>query len=400
MLVVPPRTKNLKLIFLASISMSEELLFQPYQLGDLKLSTRVMMAPLTRMRAGPKEVASVMNAEYYHQRAAEGVLLIAEATQISRGAQAFPHTPGIFTREQAEGWRSVVEAVHAKKGYIFLQLWHVGRTSHSTFQVPEDFPDISAPVSSSAVGISRLGALRADTGEVVPFEVPRALSIDEIQRLVQFYKRGATFAHLAGFDGIEIHSANGYLLEQFLSDNVNRRQDQYGGSIENRSRIIFEVIDAVLQVFPPHRVGIRFSPWGSFNDINNSNPSQLYTYILQRLENYNLAYVHLIEPRVAGSNDTPLGPVSLPSKSVASIFRPFYRGTIIIAGGYKRENGIEIVKKGDADLVAYGRDFISNPDLPERLKLNLPLNKYDRKTFYTKGPVGYTDYPFYQRSNL
>ncbi|HEY9639070.1 MAG TPA: alkene reductase [Coleofasciculaceae cyanobacterium] len=360
--------------------MTHELsLFSPVKLGRYQLSNRIVMAPLTRNRAGEGNVPGALNAEYYAQRASAG-LIISEATQISPEGQGYPATPGIHSAEQIEGWKQVIDAVHAKGGHIFLQLWHVGRISHPSLQ-----PQGVLPVAPSAIAPE--GMASTYTGEQ-PFVTPRALELEEIPGIIEQYRQAAKNALAAGFDGVEVHGANGYLLDQFLNDGSNHRTDQYGGSIENRARLLLEVTEAVVDVWGSDRVGLRLSPSGTFNSMSDSDPQALFSYVVSALNRFDLAYLHLVEPRWASAT---------PEADIAALgvvaFRKLYTGTLITAGGYDREQGNAIIAAGSADLVAYGRLFISNPDLPERFALNASLNPYDRSTFYGGDQRGYTDYP-------
>lgn len=365
-------------------------LFQPLTLGDLTLAHRVVLAPLTRLRSTqPGDVPNSLNATYYAQRATPGGLLISEATQISLEGKGYPAAPGIYSPEQVVGWRTVTEAVHAKGGFLFAQLWHVGRISHSSLH-----PEIGLPVSASAVAPTEGKALTA-TFQQVPFETPRALAIEEIPRIVADYVHAARCAQDAGFDGVELHSANGYLLDQFLEDGVNHRTDAYGGSIENRARLLLEVIDAVIAVWGAGRVGIRLSPWGKFNAMSDSNPIPLFTYVLQQLSARGIAYAHLVEPRANGGAD---GALDTAAPDAAASFRKAFPGVLIAAGGFLGESASRTVASGDADAIAFGRWFISNPDLPHRLQIGAPLNRYDRSTFYGGAEKGYTDYPTLEES--
>ena len=364
-------------------------LFSPLRLGAFELGHRIIMAPLTRMRAHqPGNVPSQLNARYYAQRASAGGLLITEATQISQRGQGYPATPGIHSSEQVAGWRLVTDAVHAKGGLIFLQLWHVGRISHPSHQ-----QDGGLPVAPSAVK-PRGHALTA-SWEKAPFETPREIRLDEIPSLVDEYRAGARSALASGFDAVELHAANGYLLDQFLRDGTNQRTDRYGGSFEDRVRFLLEVVDAVVAVFGPHRVGIRLSPLGTFNDMRDSDPIGSFGHVLRVLAKKGIAYVHLIEAR--GDGDAPegvaLGPGTAPT---AALFRPFYPGVLIGAGGFTRKSAAEAIAAGTVDAVAFGKLFISNPDLPLRFKREATLNPYDQATFYGGGAKGYTDYPFLQ----
>jgi N-ethylmaleimide reductase len=356
-------------------------LFSPVRLGRYELPNRMVMAPLTRNRAGEGNVPRELNTEYYAQRVSAG-LIITEATQVSPQGLGYPFTPGIHSQEQVEGWRLVTKAVHDRGGKIFLQLWHVGRISHPDLQV-----DGALPVAPSAIAPSE-GMAATYEGEK-PYVTPRALETAEIPGIVEQYRQGAKNALAAGFDGVEIHSANGYLLDQFLHDGSNHRTDEYGGSIENRARLLMEVTEAVVSVWGADRVGVRLSPSGTFGSVYDSDLKALFTYVVDALNQFELAYLHLVEPRVAG-NETVENPTSeLSSK----YFRPIYKGTLISAGGYDRESGNAVLASGDADLVAYGRLFISNPDLPQRFALNAQLNPYDRSSFYGGDKRGYTDYP-------
>lgn len=356
----------------------------PFQLGPWSLSHRVVMPPLTRMRSGVDGVPSPLAVEYYGQRASSGGLIIAEATQISRQGQGYPQTPGIYTDEHVQGWTEIVRAVKQKGGKFVLQLWHVGRISHSSFQ-----EEGSAPVAPSA--IPPAGNAFTSNFSRVPYEVPHELTVDEIRQIVADYKAAAERALQAGFDGVEVHAANGYLLQQFLEDNSNLRQDLYGGPIENRSRLLFEVIDAVASVWPLNRVGVRLSPFSDVGDMADSDPQALYEHVISRLSELSIGYLHLIEPQArAGLVGEPN--TSAP-KSVCTIFRPLFTGPLIASGGFTVESAEADLEAGVADLVAFGRLFIANPDLPARIASGQPLNAPDPKTFYGGGEAGYTDYP-------
>lgn len=355
------------------------------QLGDVLLTNRVIMAPLTRMRAKqPGNVPFALNAEYYAQRARAG-LIISEATQISPQGQGYPATPGIYSPDQVKGWKLVTDGVHENGGKIFLQLWHVGRISHSSFQ-----PDGGAPVSASAIAPS--GKTFTMDWKQVPYETPRALETFELPALVADYAKAAQNAKEAGFDGIEVHGANGYLLDQFLQDGTNKRTDVYGGSIENRARLLLEVVDAVVAVWGKGRVGVRLSPYGTFNDMSDSNPVALFSYVLDQLSVRGIAYAHVIEPRStsAGGNDA----VNEHAPSTSELFRTHFKGVFISAGGYTPENAKQDVESGQVDAIAFGRLFIANPDLPQRIASGASLNPYNRTTFYGGAEKGYTDYPF------
>ena len=359
-------------------------LFEPLSIGSLTLPNRIIMAPLTRMRAKqPGNIPHELNAKYYAQRASAG-LIISEATQISQQGQGYPSTPGIHSQEQVRGWKLVTHAVHQAGGRIFLQLWHVGRISHPSHQ-----PDGGLPVAPSALAAEYSGTFTADWQET-PILVPRALETDEIPGIVADYKVGAENAKAAGFDGVEVHGANGYLLDQFLQDGANIRTDHYGGSIENRARLLLEVVDTVIEVWGKDRVGVRVSPYNAFNGMKDSDPIKLFTYVLGELDTRGIAFVHLIEPRssFAGMQDKSLND----TPQAASLFRKAVKTVLISAGGHTPDSAVEYMKKGWADAVAFGRHFISNPDLPERIKKLAPLNPYDRATFYGGDTKGYTDY--------
>jgi N-ethylmaleimide reductase len=362
-------------------------LFSPLQVGDLQLSHRVVLAPLTRLRSTqPGDVPNALNAEYYAQRSTEGGLLISEATQISRQGKGYPGAPGIHSAEQVEGWRLVTEAVHAKGGLIFLQLWHVGRSSHTSLH-----PETGLPVSASAIAIADGSKALTPEFQQVAFETPRALETAELPGIVKDYSCAAVNALAAGFDGVEIHSANGYLLDQFLEDTTNHRTDQYGGSIENRARLLLEVTDAVVEVWGKGRVGVRLSPYGKFNDMGDSDPVALFSYVLEQLSSRGVAYAHLVEPRVGSAGAG--APIDNSAPLTSHVFRKAFPGVLISAGGYTGESAEETVEDGYADAIAFGRLFIANPDLPERIRLHAPLNTPDRSTFYGGTAKGYTDYP-------
>jgi N-ethylmaleimide reductase len=359
-------------------------LFDSLKVGDITINNRIIMAPLTRMRSKqPNNIPYELNAEYYSQRADAG-LIISEATQISQQGQGYPATPGIHSVQQVEGWKKVTKAVHDNNGKIFLQLWHVGRISHPSHQ-----PDGKLPVAPSAIAAKNSGTFTADW-KPTGIETPHALEIDEIAEIVSDFKKASQNAKDAGADGVEIHGANGYLIDQFLQDGSNKRTDNYGGSIENRARLLLEAVDAAISVWGAGRVGVRLSPYGTFNDMSDSNPVALFTYVLEQLNNRKIAYVHMIEPRAtsAGGSDD----VDKNAPSTSQLFRKFFKGVFFSAGGYTPQNAKEAVENGDVDAVVFGRLFISNPDLPARIKNNIELTKYDRATFYGGAEKGYTDY--------
>lgn len=351
-------------------------LFDSYRLGNITLTNRIVMAPLTRNRAAAGNVPTALMAEYYAQRAAAG-LIVAEATQVVPEGQGYQDTPGIHSAEQIAGWKRVTDAVHAKGGKIFLQLWHVGRVSHIDLQ-----PGGQAPVAPSAI--------RAKTktfvgGTFVDVSEPRALRLDELPAIVEGYRKGAANAIAAGFDGVEIHGANGYLLDQFLRDGINQRTDAYGGSIENRARLLLEATEAIVKEIGAHRTGIRLSPVTPANDAIDSNPQPLFNYVVEQLDRLGLVYIHVIEGSTGGPRD------NLPFDYGA--LRSRYRGAWITNNGYDRAMAENAVANGRADLIAFGRPFISNPDLVERLRADSPLAQLNRATLYGGGAEGYTDYP-------
>ena len=334
----------------------------------------------------PGDIPNALNAEYYAQRATRGGLLITEATQISLSGKGYPAAPGIHSAAQVEGWKLTTKAVHEKGGYIFLQLWHVGRISHSSLH-----PEAGLPVAPSAVVPNDGGlALTADFQQV-PFEIPRALTLAEIPAIVDEYRVGAENAKAAGFDGVEIHSANGYLLDQFLEDKTNHRVDAYGGSISNRARLLLEVVDTVVKVWGADRVGVRLSPFGTFSDMGDSDPVALFTFVLEQLSARHVAYAHVVEPRAGNAGaDAAVDPHA---EQAAALFRKAFSGVYISAGAYSDESAEKTISSGLADAVAFGRLFIANPDLPQRFANQSPLNPYDRATFYGGTEKGYTDYP-------
>ena len=356
-------------------------LFTPIQLGRYELPNRIVMAPLTRNRAGADDAPIAMHAEYYRQRASAG-LIITEATQVAPLGQGYPHTPGIYSQAQVAAWSRVTESVHQQGGRIFLQLWHVGRISHPSFHNGE------LPVAPSA--LQPAGEAMTYEG-MQPFVTPRALELDEIPEIVEQFRQGAKNALAAGFDGVEVHGANGYLLDQFLRDGSNHRTDAYGGSVENRARLLLEVTQAVIEVWGSDRVGVRLSPSNTFNDMSDSDPQATFSYAVQALNKFDLAYIHLLEPSEA---DLRYGGTPIPTRE----FRPLYDGNLMTNWDYDQAKGNGAIAAGEADLVSYGKLFIANPDLPQRFKLNAPLNEPDPKTFYGGDEQGYTDYPFLETS--
>lgn len=369
----------------------ESKLFTPLQLGDIMLTHRVVMAPMTRMRADPRtSSATELMATYYAQRASKGGLLITEGSHINPQGQPMHASPGIYNEYQSQAWSRVVEQVHKKEGKIFLQLWHVGRVSHSSFQ-----PNNAKPVAPSPIAIN--GTVTTKSGQQVPYEQPQELQQQQIEKLISDYKTAAIYAKQANFDGVEIHSANGWLLEQFLQSRSNQRTDCYGGSIENRCRFVLQVIDAVCEVFPPGRVGIRLSPFGRINDSGENDPLQLYTYLITQINLKKLAYLHLVEPRSSGVAYKDVDHDDVPE--VGELFRSLWDGALIVAGNFNRNSAIDVVQKNHADAVAFGRMFVSNPDLVNKLINNYPLTQYDRLTFYQGNEHGYIDYQPYNSYN-
>ncbi len=354
------------------------------------------MAPMTRSRAGSglKKIPTPLNATYYAQRASAG-LIITECVQVSPLSTAYPNTPGIFSLEQITGWKLVTDAVHQQGGRIFLQLWHAGRVAHPLWH-----PEGARPVGPSA--IAPKGQTFTPQG-MQPYATPHALETDEIGEIVQQFRQGAENALAAGFDGIELHGAFGYLIDQFLQDNANQRSDRYGGSLENRTRFLLEVVVAVLPVWGSQRVGIKLSPSNTFNDMADSNAMETFSYAIAALNAFDLAYLHLME---ASEADLRHGGHKIPT----SLFRPIYKGTLITNGGYTKSTATAALVEGNADLVSFGNLFIANPDLPERFRLDAPLSQPNSATFYAPPcddsvencgfEKGYIDYPFLTDSAL
>jgi N-ethylmaleimide reductase len=365
-------------------------LFSPLKIGPYQLAHRLVMAPLTRMRAeGPSLAPRPLNTEYYAQRATPGGLIIAEASPVVATGFGSPGVPGIYSEQQITGWREVVDAVHARGGLIFLQLWHVGRVSHSSFQ-----PGGALPVAPSAVAISETLKTATADGKVTTYETPRALETAEIAGVIDAYRQGAANALKAGFDGVEIHGANGYLIEQFLQSHTNLRTDRYGGSVENRTRFLLEVTQAAIGVWGAERVGVRLSPYGVANDSGEPDPMPLYSHAIQSLDKLGLAYLHFVEPRSSGAGRAEVNHQNVPSAMV--LYRPMWSGVLMSAGGFTGETADAAISAGHADAIAFGRIFISNPDLPRRLQLGFPLTPYNRATFYGGEAAGYTDYPVHE----
>ena len=365
-----------------------QLLFEPYKLGTLTLPNRIVMAPLTRSRARqPGNVPMLLNACYYAQRAS-AALIISEATQISMQGQGYAWTPGIHSREQVEGWRLVTDAVHQAHGRIFCQLWHVGRISHPALQ-----PDNMLPVAPSAIAPAGNAFIENEHGEgqLVPFVRPRALQTEEMPYVVQQYVRAARNAMAADFDGVEIHGANGYLIDQFIESGTNRRSDAYGGSVEHRARLLMEVVEAVSEIWGPDRVGVRLSPRGKMNDISDDDPETTFGTVAEMLDEVRIAYLHIVNPALAQIEKGE--PPDPQADRMLKLIRTKYRGTLMVAGGFTEPIAEAWLEQGRADLIVFGRKFIANPDLPERFRTGKSLNADDPKTYYGGGAKGYTDYP-------
>jgi len=353
-------------------------LLDAYEKDTLELANRMVMAPMTRSRAGKGNVPTELNATYYQQRASAG-LIVTEASQVSEQGVGYPWTPGIHSQPQVEGWRKVTDAVHGAGGVIFLQLFHGGRISHP------DFHDGDLPVAPSA--IKPEGQVFTPEG-MKDFVTPRALEASEIPSIYEQFALAAENARNAGFDGVEIHAANGYLPNQFLCDGTNQRNDDYGGSVAKRCRFVLELTESVIQAWTGDRVGIRLSPSGLFNSMSHSDPIETFDYLVERLNAYQLAYLHVMEPLM------PVDDFPQYLTEVTAHYRKRFSGTLITNGGYDRESGNHAVETGIADLVSYGNLFLANPDLPKRFVSNASLNVADEATFYGGDEKGYTDYPF------
>lgn len=354
-------------------------LFDAINIGDLRLSNRIVMAPLTRNRADVNgDCPNELMALYYAQRASAG-LIISEGAQISPQGKGYAWTPGIYSPQQIDGWRKVTDAVHAQQGRIFIQLWHVGRISHPSLQ-----PDGKSPVAPSAIAAK---AHVFDGKGFVETPTPHALEHDEIKEIIEDYRLAAIHAKSAGFDGVELHGANGYLIDQFLRDQSNQRNDSYGGSVENRTRFLLEVLSALTDVWPSKRIGVRLSPFSTFNSASDSNPQETFSYVISKINEFNLGYLHLVEGETGGSRELPKG------GNIAKL-RSHFDGIYIANNGYNYELAQTQLDCDAADLIAFGKAFISNPDLVERLRIGAPLTIADQNTFYGGGAEGYTDYPF------
>ncbi|CAL0324638.1 unnamed protein product [Lupinus luteus] len=378
-------------------------MFSPYKMGNFNLSHRIVLAPVTRCRALEGKPQPAMR-EYYSQRATKGGFLVSEGTAISPTSAGFPHAPGIYSEEHVEAWRNIVDAVHAKGSIFFCQLWHVGRASHSAYQ-----PGGAAPISSTSKPLSDRSKVLMPDGTYDSYPQPRQLRTSEIPEIVEDYRQSAINAIRAGFDGVEIHSAHGYLIDQFLKDGINDRTDEYGGgSYDNRCRFLLQVIQAVASAVGIQRVAVRISPAIDHLDATDSDPLGLALAVAERLNKLQkehgskLTYLHVTHPRYSHRTKLELGKHSIEDEQVKLLktLRKAYEGTFMSSGGFTRDSGMQAVAEGDTDLVSFGRLFISNPDLVHRFKLNEPLNDYNRQTFYTHDPIiGYTDYPFLNKTS-
>lgn len=351
-------------------------LFTPLDLSGLQLPNRMVMSPMTRSRAGEGDVQQDLNAEYYTQRASAG-LIVTEGVQISAEGKGYCRTPGIYTDAQVAGWRKITDSVHAEGGRIFLQLWHVGRVSH-----PLNNDGVRAVAPST---IKAAGQMFTVEEGMQDFAMPHALTTEEVEGVVREHGHAADCAKAAGFDGVELHAGQGYLPMQFLSPNANQRDDKYGGSVANRVRFAAEALEAAVDVFGGERVGMRIAPGFTFNDVLDDNPQETYTTLLQAIKPLNIAYVHVVAPPPPMSHNVP--------ENVTALVRDNHDGVLIRNGGYDQEKAEAALKSGDADLIAFGKLFLANPDLPSRFKQGAELNAWNMDTFYTPGPKGYTDYP-------
>jgi N-ethylmaleimide reductase len=346
-------------------------LFLPYRLGEIELNNRLVMAPMTRSRAIEQNVPNPIAANYYAQRASAG-LIVTEATQVSPQGVGYIRTPGIHSADQVAGWTGITEAVHRAGGKIFLQLWHVGRISHPNFHGGE------LPVAPSAIAAQGQVFTAKGPQQMV---TPRALTLAELPGIVEQFRRGAENAKAAGFDGVELHGANGYLLDQFLRDGTNRRTDAYGSTVENRARLPLEVTKAVIEVWGADRVGYRISPNGAFNSMSDSNPVRTFSYLTEQLNEIGIVYLHVVDPVTDGA------------KRISPLLRRKFNRTYIVNGGFDLDGANGAIRNDEADLIAFGTPFLANPDLPQRYRINAPLNVPDQATFYTGEDKGFTDYP-------
>ena len=366
-------------------------LYEPYLLGDLKLRNRIVMPPMTRSRALKGDVANPIMATYYAQRASAG-LMISEGTQISQQGKGYAWTPGIYSKEQIKAWKKITNKVHKEQGIIFAQLWHVGRVSHNSLQENNQSPVSSSDLVADGVkvflDIENIGQEKG-LGEMVQHSKPRPLSIDGIKEVILQFRNAAKNALEAGFDGVEIHGANGYLINQFLDSQANNRQDQYGGSLENRLRFLKEVVEAVALEIPIDKIGVRLAPLTTLQGTVDDNPEETYLEAIKMLEEIGILYIHIAE---ADWEDAPLMPISFKIE-----IRRVFSGTTIYSGKYNKTKAEKAIKEGWADLIGFGRLFIANPDLPFRLENNLPFNEIQKDTFFGGGKKGLTDYPFYKK---
>jgi N-ethylmaleimide reductase len=357
-------------------------LFSNVQVGPYIFSHRVVLAPLSRLRADEGGIPGARMIKFYSQRATEGAFLVAESSAVLADGNGYLGSPGLYSDDQVAGWRQVVNAVHAKGAKIFAQIYHAGRQSHSSLRPHDDRPVGPSEVAHGGVAHTAEGW--------VPATLNRALEMEEIPAIVEGFRAAAERALAAGFDGVELLAANGYLLDQFLQDNSNLRTDLYGGSFENRARLLMETTRAAISVWGNDRVAVRLSPSGTFGEMGDSNPQVLFPYVVQQLATLELAYLHLIEPRWNAE-----GEAAQKAPIVTHELRKHFSGIVIAAGSFNGDSAEAMIQSGDADMIAFGRHFIANPDLPMRLRRGLPLNDYDRSTFYGSTEAGYTDYPFY-----
>lgn len=361
--------------------MAPHRLLEPFLLRDLELRNRVVMAPLTRSRANSDGTANELMEVYYSQRASAG-LIVSEGIVVSAQGVAYPDVPGLYTEDQAHSWRPAIRGVHARGGRIFAQLWHVGRQSHSSVQ-----PDGGLPLAPSAIPIRGFEYYRKP--DRIPFEIPQALTREQIREIIDQYVSAARRALDVGFDGVEIHAANGYLIDQFLNSGSNERADEFGGSVENRTRFLRQIVVAMSREIPAERIGVRLSPSSRWMDALDRDKIALHRYVINDLSGLNLAYLHLVEPNIAGSTTAEIAEDAVPTAELAELFD----GPVIVTGGHDAASAERMLSAGIADLVGFGRLFIANPDLPERLATGAPLNHHDRRTFYSGGPEGYITYP-------
>lgn len=367
------------------------ILFERYRMGDMELKNRIVMPPMTRSRAGRGDVPTDLMAEYYAQRASAG-LIISEGTPISMQARGYAWTPGIYTPEQIRGWKKVTDAVHAEGGRIFAQLWHVGRVSHTSLQKNGGSPVAPSAILAEGVKafIAKEGAdASSGQGEMVQHSMPRELTVPEIRQIVRDFVQGAANAMEAGFDGVELHGANGYLIEQFIDSQTNRRTDEYGGPVENRLRFLKEVAEAAVEAVGAGKVGVRLAPLTTLMGAVDDNPEETYLAAATMLDDIGVVYIHIAE---ADWENAPVMPAEF-KESLRNVFR----GTMIYAGNYTLDRAEEALERGWADLIGFGKPFIANPDLPYRLEHGLPLNKPIPEKFFGGGAEGYTDYPFYKQ---